>query len=89
MSTTIQILNQKIEAQHLLKHAFYQAWTNGELTLDELRSYSRQYFSQVRAFPLYLSDMHSRCEDLDSRQVIAANLADEEAQRRKLAEEFT
>lgn len=79
MPTTIQILNEKIEAKHLLKHAFYQAWTNGELTLDELRSYSRQYFAQVRAFPAYLSEMHSRCEDLRSRSTIAANLADEEA----------
>ncbi|MEO8096642.1 MAG: CADD family putative folate metabolism protein [Acidobacteriota bacterium] len=79
MPTTIEILNQKIEAKHLLKHAFYQAWTKGELSLDDLRSYSRQYFAQVRAFPAYLSEMHSHCEDLNSRRVIAANLADEEA----------
>jgi pyrroloquinoline-quinone synthase len=79
MASTIEILNQKIEAKHLLKTAFYQAWTKGELTIDELRSYSRQYFTHVRAFPAYLSEMHSRCENLDSRAVIARNLADEEA----------
>jgi len=79
MPSTIEILNQKIEEKHLLKNAFYQAWTKGELSLDDLRSYSRQYFAQVRAFPAYLSEMHSRCENLDSRRVIARNLADEEA----------
>ena len=79
MTSTIEILNEKIEAKHLLKNAFYQAWSKGELTLDELRSYSRQYFAHVRAFPAYLSEMHSRCENLDSRAVIARNLADEEA----------
>jgi pyrroloquinoline-quinone synthase len=75
----LQILNEKIERKHLLKHPFYQAWSMGELPLENLRHYSQQYFTHVRAFPTYLSEMHSRCEDLKSRQIIAANLADEEA----------
>ncbi len=79
MPSTLEILNAKIEAKHLLKHPFYQAWNNGELTLEDLRAYSRQYFAHVRAFPAYLSEMHARCEDLNSRRTIAANLADEEA----------
>lgn len=79
MPSTIDILNEKIEAKHLLKNAFYQAWSKGELTLDDLRAYSRQYFAHVREFPAYLSEMHARCRDLDSRRVIARNLADEEA----------
>ena len=79
MSSTIEVLNQKIDAKHLLKHPFYVAWSKGELSLEDLQSYARQYFTHVRAFPAYLSEMHSRCEDLASRQTIAANLADEEA----------
>src|SRR5437016_11258329 len=79
LSPTIETLNTKIEAKHLLKHPFYVAWSAGELSLDDLRAYARQYFSHVRAFPAYLSEMHTRCEDLDSRRSIAANLADEEA----------
>ena len=51
----------------------------GELPVGNLRHYSQQYFAHVRAFPSYLSEMHSRCENLKSRQIIAANLADEEA----------
>src|SRR5438105_1674271 len=79
MSSTIEVLNQKIDAKHLLKHPFYVAWSKGELSLEDLRSYVRQYFTHVRAFPAYLSEMHTHCEDLDARRTIAANLADEEA----------
>ncbi len=78
-SSTISILNDKIEQKHLLKHPFYQAWSAGELSLECLQHYSRQYFAHVRAFPAYLSEMHSRCADLKSRHIIALNLADEEA----------
>src|SRR5580704_11609972 len=79
MSLIVDVLNDKINAKHLLAHPFYRAWTSGELSLEDLRHYSRQYFAHVRAFPAYLSEMHCRCEDLKSRQIIASNLADEEA----------
>jgi pyrroloquinoline-quinone synthase len=79
MSDILNLLNAKIEAKHLLKHPFYAAWSNGELSLEDLRFYACQYFAHVRAFPTYLSEMHSRCGDLESRRAIAANLADEEA----------
>jgi pyrroloquinoline-quinone synthase len=78
MHPLIEMLNAKIESKHLLKHPFYVAWSRGELTLDDLRIYSRQYFAQVRAFPIYLSEMHSRSEDLAYRKIIAGNLAEEE-----------
>lgn len=78
MHAIIQILNSKIEEKHLLKHPFYVAWSQGELTLSDLREYSKQYFPQVRAFPAYLSEMHSRAQDLDFRKIIARNLAEEE-----------
>ncbi|MBM3774063.1 MAG: CADD family putative folate metabolism protein [Acidobacteria bacterium] len=79
MVSTVEILDHKISHKRLLKHPFYQAWSNGELSLADLRHYARQYFAHVRAFPAYLSEMHCRCEDLESRRIIARNLADEEA----------
>jgi pyrroloquinoline-quinone synthase len=79
MSSTISILNEKIAAKHLLTHPFYVAWSNGTLPLENLRHYAQQYFAHVRAFPAYLSEAHSRCTNLETRQVIAANLAEEEA----------
>ena len=35
----------------MLKHPFYQAWTEGQLPIDTLRAYARQYFHNVEAFP--------------------------------------
>ena len=78
MHSTIELLNAKIEEKHLLKHPFYVAWANGELTRDDLRLYAARYFAHVRAFPAYLSEMHCRCEDLAVRRVVAGNLAEEE-----------
>ena len=78
MNETIETLDALIDSKHLLKHPFYQAWSRGELTLDDLRVYSERYFEHVRAFPVYLSEMHSRCEDLSFRKIIAGNLAEEE-----------
>jgi len=78
MSSALEILNEHIDAKHLLKHPFYVAWSKGELTLEDLRFYAQRYFAHVRAFPAYLSETHSRCSDLQTRHIIAANLADEE-----------
>lgn len=78
MPSLIDLLNARIEAKHLLKHPFYVAWANGELSLADLQLYATRYFAHVRAFPAYLSEMHCRCEDLDIRKVIAGNLAEEE-----------
>jgi pyrroloquinoline-quinone synthase len=80
-SQTVERLNEMIAEKHLLKHPFYQAWSAGRLSVADLQHYSQQYFAHVRAFPAYLSEMHSRCGDLNQRRVIAANLADEEAGR--------
>lgn len=62
----------------LLKHPFYQQWTAGGLPLERLRNYAVQYYRQVAAFPRYLSALHSRCEDLATRQTLLENLIDEE-----------
>ena len=62
----------------LLKHPFYQQWTVGALPLERLRNYAVQYYRQVAAFPRYLSALHSRCEDLATRQTLLENLIDEE-----------
>lgn len=62
----------------LLKHPFYQQWTAGELTLERLRNYAAQYYRHVAAFPRYLSALHSRCDDLPTRQALLENLIEEE-----------
>jgi len=76
LSTSIQ---QSIAPMRLLDHPFYQAWVAGELSPRDLRDYAKAYFAHVLAFPRYVSAVHSRCEDLQSRRQLLANLVDEEA----------
>lgn len=80
-----------VDAKHLLKHPFYQAWTQGVLTRSQLREYTAQYFHHVLAEPTYLSAIHSNTPhgtavgkfgDVSVRQTILANLVDEEAGER-------
>ncbi|MEW5851098.1 MAG: CADD family putative folate metabolism protein [Myxococcota bacterium] len=76
--TFARSLTESLAPKHLLKHPFYQAWNAGTLPLDVLRTYARQYFHHVAAFPRYLSATHSNCEQIQARQVLLDNLCDEE-----------
>jgi pyrroloquinoline-quinone synthase len=67
-----------IAERHLLKHPFYRAWQEGTLTTEALRDYAAQYYRHVSAFPTYISALHSRSEDLATRQTLLGNLRDEE-----------
>jgi len=71
-------LQRLIDAQSILNHPFYQAWQAGELTIDDLRIYARQYYFFEASFPRFLSAIHSRCPDREVRQSILDNLWDEE-----------
>ncbi|HKC02621.1 MAG TPA: CADD family putative folate metabolism protein [Sphingomicrobium sp.] len=71
-------IDAKVAEQAMLKHPFYQAWTEGRLPLDTLRDYARQYFHHVEAFPRAVSAVHSACPDRDGRRMLAENLAEEE-----------
>ncbi len=68
----------ELSDKHLLKHAFYQAWSNGTLPLETLQLYSEQYYHHVKAFPRYLSATHSNCDLIQARQLLLENLIDEE-----------
>jgi pyrroloquinoline-quinone synthase len=77
-SELIATLNAMVAERSLLKHPFYQEWSAGRLSLERLRNYAAQYYRHVEAFPRYLSALHSRCEDLETRQALLDNLMDEE-----------
>jgi pyrroloquinoline-quinone synthase len=74
----IEKLNQELETMHLLKHPFYQAWSEGELKLATLQVYAKEYYPHVAAFPRYISSIHSKCADIKKRQVLLGNLLEEE-----------
>jgi pyrroloquinoline-quinone synthase len=78
MTSTSSMIDTKVAERAMLKHPFYQAWTEGRLPLDTLRAYARQYFHHVEAFPRAVSAVHSSCPDRDGRRMLADNLAEEE-----------
>ena len=46
-----QALDSKIADYNLLKHPFYQAWSAGELPVEALRSYAREYGAFISTLP--------------------------------------
>jgi len=71
-------LREAVMQYSMLKHPFYVAWNEGKLSKAVLAEYAKQYYAHVRAFPTYVSGVHSRCEDLAIRQELLENLIEEE-----------
>jgi len=74
----VEKLDARIASKHLLNHTFYQRWSAGTLTRDELREYARQYWHYALAFPTFLSGIHAHTDDLGVRQLLLENLIEEE-----------
>ena len=70
-------LEARIAKYDLLCHPFYKAWSAGELTLDDLREYAREYYHHVEAFPTYLAELGIRLEEGELRQAVLDNMCEE------------
>lgn len=79
-----QSLDVRIAKYDLLCHPFYQAWTMGKLTHDDLRAYAADYYHHVAAFPEYLETFEQRFSSAESTatremvEAVSENRADEE-----------
>jgi len=72
-------LDRVITKYSMLQHPFYQAWSRGELALDILQKYAKQYFQFEQSFPQFISAVHSRCgNNFEARRLLLDNLVDEE-----------
>jgi pyrroloquinoline-quinone synthase len=74
--TLLESLDTLIEKYHLLKHPFYQAWTEGTLSKESLQLYAEQYYQHVRAFPDNLRQLAGRAQGR-VKELIEENLAEE------------
>jgi pyrroloquinoline-quinone synthase len=75
-------LDARVARHDLLTHPFYQAWTAGKLSLEHLRTYAREFFHHVAAYPTFLSALHCRLGDSALRRAVLRNLAEEEVEGR-------
>ena len=48
-------IDQIIEERSLLKHPFYEMWSDGKLTQESLAGYSKEYFQLVKAVPEFMT----------------------------------
>ena len=51
----IQKIDQIIEERSLLKHPFYEMWSDGKLTQESLAGYSKEYFQLVKSVPEFMT----------------------------------
>ncbi len=71
-------IEEILARRNMLKHPFYQAWTDGLLTREMLKDYACQYYHFVKDFPRMVSAVHSNTPDLSVREPLLLNLVDEE-----------
>lgn len=74
---TLARLDRSIRSRTILEHPFYRAWSAGELTRTQLRTYARSYYPHVAAFPGHLETAAAGASDPEIRAELESNLAEE------------
>jgi len=69
----VERIDREIEKRSVLKHPFYQAWSNGELSLDVLRGYAKEYYHLVKHIPIMVEKIAAHVKSSD----VEENLRDE------------
>ncbi len=59
----IKKIDEMIEQKSLLKHPFYQMWSDGKLTRESLAGYSKEYFQLVKAVPSFMAPIIEEAPD--------------------------
>ncbi len=67
----IKRIDEMIEEQSLLKHPFYQMWSDGKLTQESLAGYSKEYFQLVKAVPSFMTPIIEQAPDSVISELIA------------------
>jgi pyrroloquinoline-quinone synthase len=75
--TTVLFLDPIVASRSLLKHPFYVKWVRGELSLDDLRSYAKEYFTLVERIPGIVARVRERVSDPRTRSHIDENIREE------------
>jgi len=73
----VRKIDREVKRRSLLKHPFYQMWTRGELNLNHLSGYSREYFQLVRAIPGMVNNIETKSRKESERRTISKSVSDE------------
>src|SRR5437763_7654059 len=77
MGTLIQKIDSEIERCSLLKHNFYQMWSEGKLAVSHLQCYSKEYFQLVKAVPKFVENISSVTTEKSIKKAMDQNLKEE------------
>ena len=69
MNTT-QKIDEMIEERSLLKHPFYQAWSDGKLTKESLAGYSKEYFQLVKEVPSFMAPIIQKAPESVVKELV-------------------
>ncbi|MCH6585793.1 MAG: iron-containing redox enzyme family protein [Thaumarchaeota archaeon] len=67
----IKRIDAMIEERSLLKHPFYQMWSDGKLMQESLAGYSKEYFQLVKAVPSFMTPIIEKAPDSVVSELIA------------------
>ncbi|MBL7001577.1 MAG: iron-containing redox enzyme family protein [Nitrosopumilus sp.] len=67
----IKRIDEMIDERSLLKHPFYQMWSDGKLTQESLAGYSKEYFQLVKAVPSFMTPIIEKAPDSAVSELIA------------------
>jgi pyrroloquinoline-quinone synthase len=73
----IERIDYEIEKHSLLKHVFYQMWSEGKLTINHLQGYSKEYFQLVKVVPKFVENIFNVIADPSLKRVVGQNLKEE------------
>lgn len=59
-----------IEERSLLKHPFYQAWSDGKLTKESLAGYSKEYFQLVKEVPSFMAPIIEKAPESVVKELV-------------------
>jgi pyrroloquinoline-quinone synthase len=73
----IERIDYEIEKRSLLKHVFYQMWSEGKLTINHLQGYSKEYFQLVKVVPKFVENIFNVIADPSLKRAVGQNLKEE------------
>jgi pyrroloquinoline-quinone synthase len=73
----IERIDYEIEKHSLLKHVFYQMWSEGKLTINHLQGYSKEYFQLVKVVPKFVENIFNAIADPSLKRAVGKNLKEE------------
>ena len=71
MNYLIKRIDEMIEERSLLKHKFYQMWSDGKLSLESLSGYSKEYFQLVKAVPSFMSPIIQKAPESFVNEIVS------------------